>query len=143
MAFLKKFWDKNQEPDRALEGGEDLPSSDETGEEGELSIDMYQDKDHVVIKSTIAGVSPEDLDITIANDMVTIRGERRQSQEVNKENYYYQECYWGSFSRSIMLPVEVDVDKATAELKDGILTVTLPKASRARTKKVKVKSSEV
>jgi len=109
--------------------------------EGQLTLDVYQTKDNVVIKSTIAGVKPEDLDITIANDMVTIKGERKKTEEVKDEDYFYQECYWGSFSRSIILPVDIDVDGVNAELKDGILTITLPKAAKAKTKKIKVKNS--
>jgi HSP20 family protein len=106
--------------------------------EGQLTIDMYQTKDNVIIKSTIAGVRPEDIDVTIANDMVTIRGERKRDFEASSEDYFYQECYWGSFSRSVVLPVDVDIENVSADLKDGILTVVLPKAAKARAKKVKV-----
>jgi HSP20 family protein len=108
--------------------------------EGQLTIDMYQTKDNVIIKSTIAGVKPEDIDVTIANDMVTIRGERKRDFEASSEDYFYQECYWGSFSRSVVLPVDVDIENVTADLKDGILTVVLPKAAKAKAKKVKVGS---
>jgi HSP20 family protein len=106
--------------------------------EGQLTIDMYQTKDNVIIKSTIAGVKPEDIDVTIANDMVTIRGERKRDFEASSEDYFYQECYWGSFSRSVVLPVDVDIELVNADLKDGILTVILPKAAKAKAKKVKV-----
>ncbi len=106
--------------------------------EGQLTIDMYQTKDNVIIKSTIAGVRPEDIDVTIANDMVTIRGERKRDFEASSEDYFYQECYWGSFSRSVVLPVDVDIENVSADLKDGILTVVLPKAAKAKAKKVKV-----
>lgn len=108
--------------------------------EGELNIDMYQTKDNVIIKSTIAGVKPEDLDITIANDMLTIRGERRREDRIEQDDYFYQECYWGGFSRSVILPIDVDTESIEADLKDGILTVILPKAAKARTKKIKVRS---
>jgi len=108
--------------------------------EGELNIDMYQTKDNVIIKSTIAGVKSEDLDITIANDMLTIRGERRREERIEQEDYFYQECYWGGFSRSVILPIDVDTENIEADLKDGILTVILPKAAKAKTKKIKVKS---
>lgn len=108
--------------------------------EGQLTIDMYQTKDNVIIKSTIAGVRPEDIDITIANDMVTIRGERKRDFEASSEDYFYQECYWGSFSRSVVLPVDVDIENVGADLKDGILTVVLPKAAKAKAKKIKVAS---
>ena len=107
--------------------------------EGELNIDMYQTKDNVIIKSTIAGVKPEDLDITIANDMLTIRGERKREEKIEQGDYFYQECYWGGFSRSVILPIDVDTEHIEADLKDGILTVILPKAAKAKTKKIKVK----
>lgn len=107
--------------------------------EGELNIDMYQTKDNVIIKSTIAGVKGEDLDITIANDMLTIRGERKREEKIEQEDYFYQECYWGGFSRSVILPVDVDTEHIEADLKDGILTVILPKAAKAKTKKIRVK----
>ena len=106
--------------------------------EGQLTIDMYQTKDNVIIKSTIAGVKPEDIDVTIANDMVTIRGERKRDFEASSEDYFYQECYWGSFSRSVVLPVDVDIENVEADLKDGILTVILPKAAKAKAKKIRV-----
>jgi HSP20 family protein len=108
--------------------------------EGELNIDMYQTKDNVIIKSTIAGVKPEDLDITIANDMLTIRGERKREEKIEQDDYFYQECYWGGFSRSVILPVDVDTEHIEADLKDGILTVILPKAAKAKTKKIKVRA---
>jgi HSP20 family protein len=106
--------------------------------EGQLTIDMFQTKDNVIIKSTIAGVRPEDIDVTIANDMVTIRGERKRDFEASSEDYFYQECYWGSFSRSVVLQVDVDIDNVGADLKDGILTVVLPKAAKAKAKKIRV-----
>lgn len=106
--------------------------------EGQLTIDMFQTKDNVIIKSTIAGVRPEDIDVTIANDMVTIRGERKRDFEASSEDYFYQECYWGSFSRSVVLPVDVDIENVGADLKDGILTVILPKAAKSKARKIKV-----
>lgn len=107
--------------------------------EGQLNIDMYQTKDNVIIKSTIAGVRPEDIDITVANDMVSIKGARRKEENVSGDDYFYQECYWGNFSRSVIVPVDIDSENIEADLKDGILTVIVPKAAKAKTKKVKVK----
>ncbi len=106
--------------------------------EGQVNIDMYQTKDNVIIKSTIAGGRPEDIDITVANDMVTIKGSRRKEENINQDDYFYQECYWGSFSRSIILPVDIEAENASAEMKDGILTIRLPKAEKVKTKKIKV-----
>ncbi len=107
--------------------------------EGQLNIDMYQTKDNVIIKSTIAGVRPEDMDITVANDMVTIKGARKREEAIGDDDYFYQECYWGNFSRSVIIPVDIDSEHIEADLKDGILTVVVPKAAKAKTKKIKVK----
>ncbi len=108
--------------------------------EGQLVIDVYQTPSDIIIKSTVAGVRSEDLDITITNDMVTIKGKREKEEEIKTENYFYQECYWGSFSRSIILPEDIDAEKAEAALKNGILTVKLPKLEKVKTKKLQVKT---
>jgi len=108
-------------------------------EEGQLSIDVYQTPGEIIIKSTIAGVKPEDIDISINNDMLTIRGHRSMDKKIREENYLYRECYWGSFSRSIILPVEVEGEKIEAELENGVLTVTLPKAKNAKEISIKVR----
>jgi HSP20 family protein len=107
--------------------------------EGQLTIDVYQTDSDIVIKSTIAGVKPEDLDVAINNDMVTIKGERKNEEIVESGNYYYQECYWGSFSRSVLLPVDIISEKAEASLKNGILTIRLPKADTTKIKKIQVR----
>lgn len=109
-------------------------------EEGQLTIDVYQTPEEMIIKSTIAGVRQDDLDITIATDMVTIQGVRRKDENISPEDYYYQELYWGPFSRSVILPQEVDTESAKAGLKDGILTIRLPKFERGRTKKLRINS---
>ena len=109
-------------------------------EEGQLSIDVYQTKDNIIVKSTIAGVKSEDIDISVNNDMLTIRGKREMKEEVKEDSYFYQECYWGNFSRSIILPVEVKTDKIDATIENGILTVTLPKAQTEKQISVKVKN---
>ncbi|MDP3986486.1 MAG: Hsp20/alpha crystallin family protein [Candidatus Veblenbacteria bacterium] len=103
-----------------------------TGEyEGQLAVDVYQTQDELVVRSTIAGVKPEDLEITLNDDVITLRGKRYQETEAPKEDYFYQECYWGGFSRSIVLPMEVRANEARASLKNGVLTVVLPKAHRS------------
>lgn len=107
--------------------------------EGQLTIDVYQTDNDIVIKSTIAGVKPEDLDISINNDMITIKGERKNEEIIDHGNYYYQECYWGSFSRSVLLPVDVISDKIEASLKNGILTLRLPKADTTKIKRIQVR----
>lgn len=118
------------------------PSRDENwagDSEGQLTIDVYQTENEIVVKSTIAGVKPEDLDVAINNDMVTIKGERKNEEIVSSDNYYYQECYWGQFSRSVVLPVDVISEKAEASLKNGILTIRLPKAASNKVKKIQVR----
>ena len=111
--------------------------------EGQLTIDVYQTENDIIVKSTIAGVKPEDLDVSISNDMLTIHGERRQEEEISEKNYYYQECYWGGFSRSIILPVEIQPDKVDASLKNGVLKIILPKAKKSKSVSVKVNTREL
>jgi HSP20 family protein len=112
----------------------------ESYEEGQLSIDVYQTPSSIVVKSTIAGVSSEDIDISINNDMLTIRGKREQTDKIRDEDYLYRECYWGSFSRSIILPVEIESEKVDAFLENGVLTVVLPKAKVSKQISIKVKN---
>lgn len=110
----------------------------EEGEEGQLAIDVFQTENEIVIQSTIAGVKASDLDITIQNDTVSVKGERKKVLGAEPQNYFYQECYWGPFSRSVLLPEEIKVEKSFAELKDGVLTLHLPKAEKSRITKVKI-----
>jgi HSP20 family protein len=113
--------------------------SDISSGEGVLTIDVYQTENDIVIVSTIAGVTSKDLDVTITNDMVTIKGERKNRAKVKHDDYFYQECYWGSFSRSVILPIDVDAENAEAELKDGVLIVKLPKSEKVKSKKIPIK----
>jgi HSP20 family protein len=108
-------------------------------EEGQLSIDVYQDENNLVVKSTIAGVDHENIDISIHNDMLTIRGKREDQDRVAEENYLYRECYWGPFSRTIILPFEVRTDKVEAAMENGILTITMPKVKKNKEVSIKVK----
>lgn len=109
--------------------------------EGQLTIDVYQNADEIIVESPIAGVKPEDLDISITSESVTIKGSREKERRIKDEDYFYQECYWGKFSRSIILPQEVDAEKAEATVKNGVLTIRLPKLNRQRSKKLKVQPS--
>jgi HSP20 family protein len=110
--------------------------------EGQLAIDVYETPNNMVIKSAIAGVKPEDLGISITNDMLTIRGKREQTEEVKDDNYFYRECFWGGFSRSIILPTEVNTDAIDANLKNGVLTITLPKIKKGNSINIPVKGEE-
>jgi HSP20 family protein len=121
----------------AEEAGEDEVWSE--GEpEGKLTVDVYQTASEIVVESAIAGVGPGDIDVNATADSVTIRGSRKRAKTVRDEDYLYQECYWGKFARSIILPQEVDPDGAEVTFKNGILTVRLPKANRRKTKKLKI-----
>lgn len=123
----------------AEQADEDKEWIDTDYEEGQLSIDVYQTPNEIVVKSTIAGVKPEDIDISINNDMLTIRGRREMRETIKDSDYLYRECYWGLFSRSIILPVEIEPEKIEAVLENGVLTVTLPKARSAKLISIKVK----
>ncbi|MDD3284024.1 MAG: Hsp20/alpha crystallin family protein [Patescibacteria group bacterium] len=111
---------------------------EEEEEEGELLVDVFQQNDNILIRSTVAGVKPEDIDIDINNDMITIRGKRKECSGIDEDDYFYRECYWGSFSRSVILPCEVQASKVKANLKDGVLTVTLPKVKKEKSVKVSI-----
>ena len=108
--------------------------------EGQLAIDAFQTSDNVVIKAPIAGVSPDDLEISITDEVVSVKGERKDEMTGSKDSYFCQECYWGTFSRSYILPVAVDANKAEATLKNGILTIVIPKQEKTKTRVLKVKS---
>ena len=108
-------------------------------EDGELTVDIYDNGDAIMIQSTVAGVKPEDLDISITTDSVTIRGKRKQQEEIREEDYYYKELFWGAFSRSIILPEEIEEGEAEAKLKHGLLSIRLPKKKRNIVQKLKVK----
>ena len=112
---------------------------DEDQEEGQLTVDVYQTPTEIVIKSMVAGVKPEDLDISITRDMVTIKGKRETERTVQDDDYFHQELYWGSFSRTIMLPAEVEVEEADAVEKHGLLIIRLPKIDKNRQAKLRVK----
>jgi len=105
--------------------------------EGELAIDVYQTESELVIQSAIAGVKPENLDILIEQDIITIKGSREKPG--NGGAYFAQECYWGPFSRKVILPVEIDPNRIEATMKEGILTLKLPKILRERKRKIIVR----
>jgi len=97
------------------------------GKDGQLTIDVFETEKDIIIQSAVAGVEPKDLDITIEKDVVSIKGKRERKFEEQAKNFFYQECYWGRFSREVVLPAEVDKSKAEASIKDGVLTIKIPK----------------
>lgn len=113
---------------------------EEESEEAELTVDVYQTPNEIMVQTMVAGVKPEDLELTIARDMITIRGKREESRTVSEDNFFTKELYWGSFSRTILLPAEVDPEEAEAIEKHGLLTIKLPKIDKEKKTSVKVKS---
>lgn len=125
-----------------LTGKEDRNKEDilDGVEEGQLTVDVCQTDKHLIVRSTIAGVLPKDIDISLNNNILTIRGKREEDSAIENNNYYYREIFWGSFARTIILPVEVDPEKVEATIKNGILTVRLAKKFEERNKKIEVKA---
>ena len=124
-------------------GEEDKSSSSpfaaaRVAEEGQLAIDVYQTENDLVIQSAIAGVKPEDLDISIEKDIITIKGSREKPFK-EEGDYFSQECFWGNFSREVILPAEVDPERAAAEMKNGVLTIRIPKILREKKRKIIVR----
>ena len=151
ISFFEKPKEKELDPGETKDEGFSLKVS-ETEEkkqvkeekwfeaEGQLAVDVFQTEDELVIESTIAGVRGSDLDIAIEGDRVNIRGKRERPTKDEKINYFYQECYWGPFSREIILPVEIDPSRAEAIFKEGVLIIRMPKIEREKKRKISVKS---
>lgn len=120
-----------------------LPIKSEWGEdesEGELTVDVYQTPEEIIIKAMVSGMDPNELDISIGRDTVTIKGKREGVREVGDDDYFCRELYWGSFARTIALPQEIEVEEAEATQKHGLLTIRLPKIDKRRQAKLRVKS---
>ena len=94
---------------------------DDDYDEGQLALDVYQTKTHIVILAPIAGVNLEDMSVNVTDDVLTVKGHRHHETTIEEENYFTQECFWGDFSRSIVLPASVDTNKISAQFKDGVL----------------------
>ncbi len=107
---------------------------------GTLAVDMYETDEEVVVKTSLAGVNPEDVDITITGDTLTIKGETKVEEEIEEDCYICQERRYGAFSRSLLLPTSIVAEKAKAEFENGILILTLPKAEEVKPKSIKVEA---
>ena len=114
---------------------------EESEEEAQLTVDVYRTPSEIVIKTMVAGVKPEDLDVSITRDSVTIRGKRSEDRTVSDDEYLHRELYWGSFARVITLPEEIDVDQAEAVEKHGVLVLRLPKVDKNRQAKIRVRGN--
>ena len=113
---------------------------EEENEEAELAVDVYQTPMDIIVQTMVAGVKPEDLELTIARDIITIRGKREENRKIDEGNYFTKELYWGSFSRTILLPQEIEPEETEATEKHGLLTIKLPKIDKEKKTSVKVKS---
>lgn len=118
--------------DVADEWSEDEPVA------GQLAVDVYETKEKLIVKGRVAGVNKSDLDVSISDNTLTVRGTLNAGNEDDVENYFLQECYWGEFSRSIVLPVPVKEDEIEATLKDGVLTISFSKVKQDTVKKIQV-----
>lgn len=117
-------------------GNEWLP---EEADEGQLTVDVYQNGNEIVLQTMVAGVAPENLNISITRDMVTIKGRRDAPSNITNENYFNKELYWGSFSRTVLLPQEIEPEEAEATQRHGLLTLRLPKVDKEKVREIKVK----
>jgi HSP20 family protein len=113
---------------------------EEENEEAELSVDVYQTPTDIIVQTMVAGVKPEDIEISISRDMIVIRGEREESRVIDEDNYFTKELYWGKFSRTISLPAEVEPDEVEATERHGLLTIKIKKIDKEKKSNIKVKS---
>lgn len=108
--------------------------------QGQLALDVYQTEKEIVIVAPIAGVRLADIKVAVTEDVLTIQGDRTFEFQIPEEDWFTQECFWGSFSRSVVLPKNVDASKISASFKDSVLKITIPKTGTARAKVVRVTS---
>lgn len=113
---------------------------EEENEEAELAVDVYQTHSEIIVQTMVAGVKPDSIDLTIARDMITIKGKREENKNIDEENYFTKELYWGSFSRTILLPQEIEPEETEATEKNGLMTIKLYKIDKEKRMNVKVKS---
>lgn len=136
-----EFDDQFDDPEYQQQPHPDEHWEDDTQDEvGQLAVDMYETPEHIIIQTMVAGLRPDNLDVSIARDHCTIEGHRDGPRDVPPEDYQLQELYWGSFSRSVELPEEIEVDAAEASESHGLLTITLPKVKKDRKTKLQIRS---
>ena len=133
------------EPVRSLRVKEEKTNAEtnwmeEENDEAELAVDVYQTATEIIIQTFVAGVRTEDLELSIARDMITIRGKRDEVRSIDEEDYFVKELYWGRFARTILLPQEIEPDEAEAMEKHGLLTIKLQKVDKTKKNTIKVKS---
>lgn len=117
-----------------------IQSERDENSEGQLALDIYQTPTQIVIVAPIAGVKVDDIDVSVTEDVLTIKGKRNLEFDVPDDDYFTQECFWGDFSRSIVLPASVDSSKISASFRDAVLKISIPKVERIKTKIVRIKA---
>jgi|WetSurMetagenome_2_1015567.scaffolds.fasta_scaffold100610_2 HSP20 family protein len=117
-----------------------IQADSEEHTDGQLALDIYQTPANIVIVAPIAGVKMSDIDVSITEDVLTIKGKRYLEFDIPDEDYFTQECFWGDFSRSIVLPTSVDASRISASFKDAVLKISIPKVEKVKTKIVRIKS---
>ncbi|MFA6028110.1 MAG: Hsp20/alpha crystallin family protein [Patescibacteria group bacterium] len=128
------------QPVAPVQEGQQWLSEESQTYDGQLAVDVFQDRKNIYVKAAIAGVRPSEIEIYLNNDMLTIKGQRKSCQEsIEEDDYYIKECYWGGFSRSIILPVDVKNDQVKAVIENGLLTIILPKSKRPKNTRIEVK----
>ena len=131
-----------EKPDEPYAENEELtPFEESAPEEADLSLDMYETQDEIIVRTMCAGVRPEDIEVSITREQITIRGERSEDSIIEDDNFHARELYWGSFSRTLNLPAEVEPEEAEASEKHGLLMIRLPKINKDKQTKVKIKSA--
>jgi len=136
----KKLYTEATPPSQRDHRAEDVWMANDDGYEGQLAVDVYFDAKNVYLKSIIGGIRPEDIEVHLNNDMITIKGKRlAPDTTIPADHYYVQECYWGGFSRSIILPVDIITDQVEAKIEHGVLTIVLPKSNRPKNALIPVK----
>src|SRR3989338_10995987 len=159
MSTKKSFWERitggarteeeYEEPTRSSRqtkkgDGKDKRTAnnwiEEENEEAELAVDVYQTGTDIIVQTFVAGVKPEDIELSIARDMITIAGHREESRTIDENNYFSNELYWGKFSRTISLPAEVEPEEVEATERHGLLTIRLKKVDKEKKNSIKVRS---
>ena len=136
----KEYVMKGIKPSDRNDKQEDHDWVKEETEEAELSVDVYQTPTDIVVQTMVAGIKPEELELSIARDTITIRGRREESRTIDEENYFTKELYWGKFSRTISLPTEVEPEEVEATEKHGLITIKIKKVDKEKKNMVRVKS---
>ncbi|MFA5743188.1 MAG: Hsp20/alpha crystallin family protein [Candidatus Paceibacterota bacterium] len=130
MAFLEKIKDSEEKNEKA-ESKRDWKAT-----EGQLAVDIYETEEDLVLQTAIAGVEADSLDISMEKDLLIVKGERKNPAKETKKNYFVEECYFGSFSREVILPREIDPTHTKASMEEGILTIRMPKIERDKKRKI-------